>query len=209
MLQFITCKSEEYSLEEEVQMVIEGGCRWIQYNGNILNEDERRSVAIQIKEICRENDTFLIIDHDVELTKELGAYGVHLSSEDMNPSEARDFLGAEPIIGVTVRNAQEIINLRGVDVDYVTILYRVSEDNDKRLKEIEEIIRQIRSLDIELPVVIAGDVSMNNIESILSTGVNGVAASTYIVESSDPVVYTQNMLKTIERIKSPVLKGEV
>ena len=30
MLQFITNASDKYSIAEEVQMAIEGGCKWIQ-----------------------------------------------------------------------------------------------------------------------------------------------------------------------------------
>ena len=43
MLQFITHPSEKYSIAEEVQMAIEGGCRWIQLRMKDASDEEVRT----------------------------------------------------------------------------------------------------------------------------------------------------------------------
>lgn len=90
MLQFITNPSDRYSLLEEAQMAIEGGCRWIQLRMKDATDDEVRQVALELIPLCKENDTFLIIDDRVELVNELKVSGVHLGKDDMDPLEARE-----------------------------------------------------------------------------------------------------------------------
>ena len=119
MLQFITHPSEHYSIAEEAQMAIEGGCRWIQLRIKDASDDEVRQVAMEIIPMCRETETFLIIDDRVELVNELKVSGVHLGKNDMDPLEAREILGPHAIIGITANTAEDIIRYKGKDVDYV------------------------------------------------------------------------------------------
>lgn len=121
MLQFITHPSEKYSIAEEAQMAIEGGCRWIQLRMKDASDEEVRNVALEIIPMCQETDTFLIIDDRVELVNELKVSGVHLGKEDMDPLQARELLGPNAIIGVTANTADDILRFKGKDIDYVGV----------------------------------------------------------------------------------------
>ncbi len=65
MLQFITHPSERFSIPEEVQMAIEGGCRWIQLRMKDTPVEEIRAVATEIIPLCQESEAFLVIDDHV------------------------------------------------------------------------------------------------------------------------------------------------
>ncbi len=78
MLQYITNDTDLYNIAEEVQMAIDGGCRWVQLRMKNATDDEVREVAAEIIPMCQENDVFLIIDDRVELVNELRVSGVHL-----------------------------------------------------------------------------------------------------------------------------------
>lgn len=119
MLQFITHPSDRYSIAEEVQMALEGGCRWIQLRLKDASDEEFRETALEIIPLCKENEAFLVFDDRVELAKEMSVHGVHLGKNDMNPVEAREAMGPEAIIGCTANTASDIIALRGRDVDYI------------------------------------------------------------------------------------------
>ena len=47
MLQFITHPSERYTIAEEVQMVLEGGCKWIQLRLKDATDEEFRQTALE------------------------------------------------------------------------------------------------------------------------------------------------------------------
>ncbi|MBQ9074264.1 MAG: thiamine phosphate synthase, partial [Muribaculaceae bacterium] len=71
MLQFITHPSERYSISEEVKMVIEGGCRWVQLRMKNATDQDVKTIAEEIIPLCQESETILVIGDRVELTMEL------------------------------------------------------------------------------------------------------------------------------------------
>ena len=77
MLQFITTVSSRFSVLEEVQMVLEGGCRWIQLaqSGFAGDESAIRDVAMEIVPMCQEKEAFFIIEDDLDLVEEMKCTG--------------------------------------------------------------------------------------------------------------------------------------
>lgn len=203
MLQFITHPSEHYSIAEEAQMAIEGACRWIQLRMKDASDDEVRQVAMEIIPMCRETDTFLIIDDRVELVNELKVSGVHLGKNDMDPLEAREILGPHAIIGITANTAEDIIRYKGKDVDYVGLgpfRHTTTKKNLSPVLGIEgytSVISQVRQAGVELPIVAIGGITIDDIDAIMATGVNGIAVSGAIINAPDPVEYTNHIMQKL------------
>lgn len=203
MLQFITHPSEHYSIAEEAQIAIEGGCRWIQLRIKDASDDEVRQVAMEIIPMCRETETFLIIDDRVELVNELKVSGVHLGKNDMDPLEAREILGPHAIIGITANTAEDIIRYKGKDVDYVGLgpfRHTTTKKNLSPVLGIEgyaSVVSQVRQAGVELPIVAIGGITIDDIDAIMATGVNGIAVSGAIINAPDPVEYTNHIMQKL------------
>ncbi len=203
MLQFITHPSEKYSIAEEVQMAIEGGCRWIQLRMKDASDEEVRNVALEIIPMCQETDTFLIIDDRVELVNELRVSGVHLGKEDMDPMQAREILGPHAIIGVTANTAADIIKFKGKDVDYVGLgPFRFTTTKKNLAPEIglegyTEIVKDVRAAGVELPIVAIGGITEDDVKPLMATGVNGIAMSGAIIGADDPMLYTSSVMEKL------------
>lgn len=204
MLQFITHPSDNYSIPEEVQMVLEGGCKWIQLRMKEASDEEFRETALEIIPMCKENEAFLVFDDRVELAMELSVHGVHLGKNDMNPLVARETMGAEAIIGCTANTAADIIAFRGWDVDYVGLgpfRYTTTKANLSPVIGLDgyrSIVKEVRDADILLPIVAIGGITLEDIPSIMETGVNGVAMSGAIINAPDPVDYTRRVLASLQ-----------
>lgn len=204
MLQFITHPSDKYSIPEEVQMVLEGGCKWIQLRMKEASDEEFRETALEIIPMCKENEAFLVFDDRVELAVELSVHGVHLGKNDMNPLVARETMGAEAIIGCTANTAADIIAFRGWDVDYVGLgpfRYTTTKANLSPVIGLDgyrSIVKEVRDADILLPIVAIGGITLEDIPSIMETGVNGVAMSGAIINAPDPVDYTRRVLASLQ-----------
>lgn len=204
MLQFITHPSDKYSIPEEVQMVLEGGCKWIQLRMKEASDEEFREAALEIIPMCKENEAFLVFDDRVELAMELSVHGVHLGKNDMNPLVARETMGAEAIIGCTANTAADIIAFRGWDVDYVGLgpfRYTTTKANLSPVIGLDgyrSIVKEVRDADILLPIVAIGGITLEDIPSIMETGVNGVAMSGAIINATDPVDYTRRVLASLQ-----------
>ncbi|MBD5422618.1 MAG: thiamine phosphate synthase [Bacteroides sp.] len=201
MLQFITNNSEKYSIAEEVQMALEAGCKWIQLRMKDATDEEVKEVALQLIPMCQENDAFLIIDDRVELVNELRVSGVHLGKEDMDPLQARELLGPHAIIGVTANTAEDIIKWKGKDVDYVGVgPFRFTTTKKNLAPEIgldgyKQIVEQVRAAGVELPLVAIGGITLDDVDAIMATGVQGIAMSGAIINAPDPMLYTGKVLE--------------
>ena len=207
MLMFITHPSDRYSIAEEVQMVLEGGCKWIQLRIKDISDEEFRQTALEIIPLCKENEAFLVFDDRVELAMEMGVHGVHLGKNDMNPLQARETMGAEAIIGVTANTADDILRLKGWDVDYVGLGHFRYTTTKKNLSPLlgpdgyREVVNKVREADIPLPIVAIGGITLEDIPEIMATGVNGVAVSGSIINAPDPVKYTRQLIETLNSTK--------
>ncbi len=194
MLQFITTDNSKYSIPEQAQMVIEGGCRWIQLSTS-LKGDQLKDIMQQLIQLCSENDTFLVLDHNVELTNELKIHGVHLSPGDMLPAEAREFLGPHAVIGVSVKTAAEIIALKKADIDYV----QIGPYPEVSVEQYTSIVKETRDAGVNTPIVATGAISQPDLRTLMSAGISGVAMSQAIVEADDVPAYTTECIDTLMR----------
>ncbi|MBO5297031.1 MAG: thiamine phosphate synthase [Candidatus Homeothermus sp.] len=203
MLQFITHPSDRYTIPEEVQMAIEGGCKWIQLRMKDASYDEMKSTALEIIPMCRENDIILVIDDNVELVNELRVHGVHLGKNDMDPRKAREILGPHAIIGVTANTADDILSFRGIDVDYVGVGPFRHTTTKKNLAPVigldgyKDIVAKVTAAGNKLPLVAIGGITLEDVTEIMATGVQGIAVSGSIINAPDPVRYTTQLLNAL------------
>lgn len=195
MLQFITYASDRYTIAEEAQMAIEGGCRWIQVSKSLPEGLTQKEAVEGLMQLCQENDTFLVIDSDVALANEMRVHGVHLGKSDMKPAEAREMLGPHAVIGVDVDSAADILSLRGLDMDYAVIEYGPQHS----MENIRDIINQVHDDGFEIHIVVRGDLDLQAITDLRQAGVSGIAMSKTIMEAVDPVSKTSEILSALDR----------
>lgn len=193
MLQFITRKNERYGIEEQVKMVLEGGCKWIELDMNDATAEEVKAIIENLIPLCKEADAILVVDDYVDIVKEMEVTGLRLIKDSKNVGEVRNILEGGPIIGVNVSTAGDIYALKGIDVDYVTI--EINEPHS--LDSIYKIVSEVREAGINMPIVAIGDITIENIKEVIATGVNGVAMSDAIVNAENPTEYTKKILSIL------------
>ena len=200
---FITHPCDRYSIAEEVQMALEGGCKWIQLRLKDASDEEFRQTALELIPMCKEQEAFLVFDDRVELAIEMGVHGVHLGKDGMNPREAREIMGAEAVIGVTANTADGILPYKNVDVDYVGLgPFRHTTTKAKLapvlgLEGYREIVKSVREAGVRLPIVAIGGITLEDIPALMETGINGVAVSGAIINAPDPVEYTRQLIDAL------------
>ncbi len=203
MLQFITHPSDRYSIVDEVRMAIEGGCRWVQLRMKDASDEEVRETALQLIPMCKETDTFLVIDDRVNVVNDLKVSGVHLGKNDMDPLKARELLGPHAIIGITANTADDILKYKGKDVDYVGLgPFRFTTTKEKLspvlgIEGYAEIVKQVREAGMNIPIVAIGGITTDDIEPLMATGVNGIAVSGTIISAENPVATTADIMKRL------------
>jgi len=203
MLQFITNPSDRYTIAQEVKMVIDGGCKWVQLRMKDASYDELKATAEDIIPICKEAGVILVVDDNVALVKELRVHGVHLGKEDMDPQKAREMLGPHAIIGVTANTADDIMSMRGIDVDYIGLGPFRYTSTKKRLAPVigldgyRSIMQEVKSKGNKLPVVAIGGITIDDVEAVMDTGVQGLAMSGAIINADSPAGYVDRVLTAL------------
>ena len=188
-LQFITNGHDGDECVEQVRRVLDGGCLWVQLRMKEAGEAEVEAVAAKVKTLTDEAGATLIIDDHVGVAQRVGASGVHLGKNDMNPAEARAALGEKFIIGGTCNTFDDILKVKD-SVDYIgcgPFRFTTTKQNLAPTLGIEgyrQIVWQCRSEGVNIPIVAIGGVTTADIVDILNAGPDGIALSGEILRSA-------------------------
>lgn len=201
-LQFITHRNEQLDEVEASRLALEGGCRWIQLRMKDASHDEIVAAARKIMPLCREYEAVFLIDDHVDICAEVGADGVHLGKNDMDPAEARAILGNKAIIGGTCNTFADIQNIHD-KVDYIGLGPFRFTTTKKKLSPVlgldgyRNIVWQCRERGINTPIVAIGGITEADIIDIMNSGPNGIALSGTIMNADKPVETTERLVKTL------------
>lgn len=204
MLQFITNSDSQINVVDQIKGAIAGGCRWIQVNMKDASDDDIKYVINEVKPLCQESESILILSDRVELVKELELDGVHLDKGAMLPTQAREILGVGPIIGVAANSFSDISQIRYFDIDYISVgPYKHPESStaDSPIVSTDNyssIMAQIHEQQIELPIVAFGDIETTDIQGLWATGINGIAVSNAIANANDISAQTAQFISLLD-----------
>ncbi|MCC8118486.1 MAG: thiamine phosphate synthase [Bacteroidales bacterium] len=191
MLQFIIENNDKYTLAEQAQMALEGGCGWLVLRMPDAKDEDVREAANEIIPLCKENSAMLSIENHAEVVKELGVHGIYLRDYPQSAMAVRELLGPEAIIGVEVGIASAAIALLPADIDYIVFGPKTSRER------ISENIEALRNAKFELPIVAEGNFHLDEIHKLKEIGVNGIAVGSAIGASHDPVHRTEEYINKL------------
>lgn len=189
------------------QEACRNGVKWVQLRMKGATYEEYLAEAVKTLKICRAHGAKLIINDNVTIAKAIGADGVHLGKEDMDPLEARKILGKDLIIGGTSNTLEDIIALSEKQVDYVGLgPFRFTTTKEKLspvlgIEGYRSIMKALKLSGINLPVIAIGGIGPEDIRSIMDTGVNGVALASVVNKAKDKRLVIQNILKELDHGK--------
>ncbi len=174
------------------ELACRGGVRWVQLRVKNLPAAAWQQRALDVQAVCRHHGATLIINDNPELALAVGAAGVHLGKQDMNPAEARALLGPGFIIGGTANTFADIEGLVAAGVDYIGLgPLRFTATKEKLspilgLAGYTEVLAQCRAAGFTTPIVGIGGVELADIPALRAAGLHGVAVSGAIGSAADP-----------------------
>ena len=204
MLQFITNTEAAATPAEQVKGVIAGGCRWVQIRMKDASDEEISRVVEDVKPLCLETETFLILNDRVELAKKLDVGGVHLGKTDMLPSKARLLLGPAAVIGVTANTIDDVKAVRSLDIDYIGMGPYADTRTKKNLapilglEGIRNLCTEMEQLEINISHVAVGGIGLADVVHIMEAGSNGIAVSGAIAFADDISKATSEFLSALK-----------
>jgi len=180
-----------------VKSAVKGGVSCIQLREKNCSTADFIEEALFLKDFLTSRNIMLIINDRVDVALAVGANGVHLGQKDMPISFARKIVGDSMIIGISAECLDDAVRAEKEGADYIgvgPICFTSTKTDLGEPLGLEGLIR-IRQR-IKIPIIAIGGLKPANAESVIKTGVDGIAVVTAIVSAKDP----EKAAKKLKRI---------
>ncbi len=174
---------------------IEGGADAVQLRAKELRDDELRPIARELAEACRGAGVLFVVNDRVAVALESGADGVHLGQDD-DPAGARARLGDRPILGVSVRDADQARRAEAAGADYLGVTVWATATKPDAAPGGLEAVRDVREA-TDLPIVGIGGIDATNAAEVIAAGASGVAVISAVGAAEDPVEATRALVRAV------------
>ncbi len=200
-LQYISQGSTPDAHIQNIELALDAGVKLIQLRLKNISDELYIDYASQAKLSCDKSHAVLIINDNVTVAKSCSANALHLGLDDMSVLEARKIV-PNKLIGGTANTFEHIKQRCAESVDYIGLgPYRFTRTKEKLspilgIEGYQQIIDQMKKENLTTPIYAIGGIELNDIESIIDTGVYGIAVSGLITNSSNK----ENLVKEINKI---------
>jgi thiamine-phosphate pyrophosphorylase len=172
-------------LVEQVEQALAGGIAMLQYRDLTSDASRRLTEATALATLCDRYDVPLVIDHDVDLAKAVGAAGVHLGQTDGDPAQARLALGTDAIVGVSCYASAELaIAAARAGASYVSFgAFFPSPTKPGAGRAPLELLKA--TADLGVPRVAIGGITIDNAGLLVDAGADFLATVSALFDARD------------------------
>lgn len=175
---------------EQVSRLRDGGARFIQLREKHLSPRDFYDEAAAAIRVARERNVRLIVNDRADIALALGADGLHLGQDDLDPSVARRLLGERFIIGYSTHTVAQAIEAARLPVDYIALgpifPTRTKENPDPTVGL--EALRRVRdSIDPSIALVAIGGITRDTAPLALQAGADSVALISALLATPDKI----------------------
>ncbi len=202
---YLTQDLPNISHKELATIACKNGIRWIQLRVKDKSFSEYLAIAKEVKDICDSYSTTLIINDNVEICKAMNADGVHLGKNDLSIIEARKILDNTKIIGGTANTIEDIIQLQDDGADYIGLgpyKFTSTKKNLSAILGINGYSLILKNLVTSIPIIAIGGIQLKDVESLMNTGIHGIAVSSAINLSIEKENTISSFINQLDQFKN-------
>ncbi len=191
-LYLVTNRNKQISDIEFLDIIeksIIGGVTSVQLREKNLEYDEFLKLAYQCKEIASTHNISLFINDNLAIAKKVSADGVHVGQNDISLNNAREFLGNDFIIGISVNNLSQLNNKQNIFANYISlghIFYTNTKLDIEKPIGVKEI--SLLTKNKIKPTILIGGITLDNIHQLMNSNVDGFAISSAIFNDQNPKI---------------------
>ncbi len=150
--------------------------------------------AIRLKGLLSPLGIPLIINDRLDIALASGADGVHIGQSDMPYEKARQILGPNTIIGLSVETWEDVEAAQDLDLAYIGVspVFATPTKTDTKEPWGLEGLARIRAYSRHTLVAIGG-LNSSNVPDVVRAGADAVAVVSAICGAKDPFRATRNL----------------
>jgi len=185
--------------EELAAAAVAGGADIVQYREKRPLPDEQR-LATARRVVAAAGPAHCVVNDDVDIARQAGAWGVHLGPADVSPLEARARWPEACCVGATANDLTRALRIVAGEVDYLGVGPVFPTASKARpapvlgLSGLAEIAAAV-----ERPVIAIGGIDEDNVAAVLATGVWGIAVLSAVVTRADPRAAVGRLRERVDR----------
>lgn len=184
---------------EFIKKCINSGVTCIQLREKNAEPEFKLHFALQLKELLTPYNIPLIINDDIDLARQIDADGVHLGQSDASVLIARDKLGNDKYIGLSIEAENQLKQANYLPINYVAASAVFPSQHKKNLKTIWGIDGVSRLCkQSNHPIIGIGGINQYNLPQLMQAGAQGVAVIGALHQAADPVEMTLTLRKIID-----------
>jgi len=186
-----------------IAQAVEGGVTIVQLRGKKWTSREFLEVGMKAVRLLKPKKIPLIINDEVHIALACEASGVHLGQGDMPLRFARELMGKERIIGISVSSADEALAAEKGGSDYIGVgpVFATLSKKDIGSPLGLAGLREIRQK-VKIPILAIGGISVANVADVIASGADGVAVISAITAATDPKKAATEIIESIGKIKN-------
>lgn len=177
-----------------IESAVQSGATMVQLREKTAGSRDFYELALQVMQITQRYKLPLIINDRLDIALAVGADGVHVGQEDLPVAVVRRLLGPDKIVGATAATVADALRAEAEGADYIGsgAVFPTATKPGKPVLPLT-VLTQIKQA-VKLPVVAIGGITASNLVELKSTGVDGIAVVSAIMNSDDPAAATKEIL---------------
>lgn len=158
--------------------------------------------AQALKEVLIDTQVPLLINDHIDIALAVDADGVHVGQSDLPVEVARQLIGEDKWLGLSVSNYSQLERVPWQLVDYLGIgpIYPTSTKKDAAkaigIAQLTELVKAKRC-----PAVAIGGIGANNLTEVIRTGIEGIAVVSAICGQGNIAKATSDLIRKIREAK--------
>lgn len=185
-------------LEWIVQEAVRGGVTMVQLREKEASTREFVATASRLKCALATSAVPLIINDRIDVALAVDADGVHIGQSDMPYDIARQLLGPDKIIGLSVESIDDVREANLLDVDYIGVspVFATPTKTDTAapfgLDGLRKAVRISRH-----PIVGIGGINLQTAPEVMRAGADGIAVVSALMAAETPREAAEKLLECI------------
>jgi thiamine-phosphate pyrophosphorylase len=181
-----------------LQRVLTAAAPAIQLRERDLSARELVTLALELQAVTASRRSQLLINDRIDVALALEGVGIHLRSNSLPVSVARQLLGTQRLLGISVHAVEEAVQVESHGADYI-VLGPIYETPSKQMfgpplgiHTLERACRLVR-----LPIIGIGGVTAARAREMRRAGAFGVAVITAVLGAADVESATRELVDAV------------
>ncbi|MGK9051152.1 thiamine phosphate synthase [Neorhizobium petrolearium] len=193
----------EIGMAETARLAVEGGATIVQLRDKHADTAQMIETGRALKAVLSGTGVPLIVNDDVDAAIAIGAEGVHVGQSDMVAAAARQRIGRDMILGLSVETEELARRVDPSVVDYVGIgpvFATATKPDHKQPIGFDGLARIVAAAPV--PAVAIGGVKAEHAGPALAAGAKGIAVVSAICGQPDPSAAARRIAGEIEKARA-------